>query len=368
MSENTQDIEIVSTALVNFDKVAAGLGALEKQYGGVVFDVETPRGMAAAKEARQAIRKPRYDIENIRKAAKAPLLAIGKRLDSEAQRITAELMKLEDPINDQIKNEETRKDREKAEAEAKEAARVAAIQGRITAIRNMAMIPSGSASAVILARHDEVKALSLDGFEELTGDATTAKEQTVAILFGLHSSAVAAEAEAAKIAAERAELARLRAEQEAREAEARKAQEAEQARQAEELRRQREQLERERAEQEKAAKAERDRIAAEAAQQAAEAKKAREEADRIAAEERRKADEAAAAERARQQELIDAESRRLQQEKAAREAEQKRLAKLARAQNRPTDAELFKVLAEHFDVEVDVVRGWLSTLEISKAA
>ena len=133
----TTDIETVTTALADFDRVAAGLAALTKNYAGVLYDVQTTSGMEAAKLARATVRKPRYEIETIRKGAKAPLLAIGKRLDSEAARITVELMKLEDPIDAQIKAEEGRKEREKAERAAAETARVQGIHARIDALRSL---------------------------------------------------------------------------------------------------------------------------------------------------------------------------------------------------------------------------------------
>ena len=103
----------VTKAVAEFDRVGAGLAELRKQYGNVVYDVTTTAGMNDAKVARAAIREPRYEIERIRKAAKAPILALGKKLDTEAARITSELEKLERPIDGAIKAEEDRKEAEK---------------------------------------------------------------------------------------------------------------------------------------------------------------------------------------------------------------------------------------------------------------
>src|ERR1017187_7000203 len=119
------DIELVSTALADFDKVAAGLAILEKNYKGILYDVETSSGMAMAKASRVALRNPRYEIERIRKSVKAPLISIGKKLDGEAARITAEILKLEDPIQEQIKNEEERIERERQAAIDTENERIA---------------------------------------------------------------------------------------------------------------------------------------------------------------------------------------------------------------------------------------------------
>lgn len=107
----------VTKAVAEFDRVALGLASLREKYGSVVYDVATTAGMTDAKAARLAIREPRYEIERIRKAAKAPILALGKKLDSEAAQITGELEKLEAPIDGAIKAEEERKEREKNAAE-----------------------------------------------------------------------------------------------------------------------------------------------------------------------------------------------------------------------------------------------------------
>ena len=83
----TTDIEQVGQALTEYSKVEAGLAAFRERHGSTVFDVTTTAGLDAAKDARAEIRAPRYEIERIRKGAKAPLLALGKRIDTEAARI-----------------------------------------------------------------------------------------------------------------------------------------------------------------------------------------------------------------------------------------------------------------------------------------
>lgn len=212
----TTDIETVTTALADFDKIAAGLAALTKNYGGVLYDVQTTAGMEAAKAARATIRKPRYEIESIRKGAKAPLLAIGKRLDSEAARITVELMKLEEPIDTQIKTEEGRKEREKAERAAAELARVQGIHSRIDALRSLPVKAANRTPEQIATLIAEAEAIVIDdSYAEFIESARQAHASSVAALRGLHGMAVQQEAEQARIVAERAELVRLRAEQEA---------------------------------------------------------------------------------------------------------------------------------------------------------
>lgn len=343
------DIEQVQTALAEYSKVDAGLAQLEKTYKGIVFDVETTSGMELAKAARLVLRQPRYEIERIRKAAKAPLLAIGKRLDAEAARITTEIMKLEDPIDQQIKNEEDRKERERQAKIDAENARIAGITARIEAIRAMPVRASGKPSAVIATVQVEAAAIIIDAsYAEFAEQASAALSQTVAALAGLHAGAVAAEAEHARVAAEREELAKLRAAEEERakaerariaeeERVARVAREAEQAKQAEELRKQREQLERERAEQERAAQAERDRLA---------------ELDR-------QQREAARAEEAR----IAAEREQLRKDQEAAKPKPP-----VAATTRPTDEQIAAVVAEYFGVDAKTACDWLAEFGTAKAA
>ena len=115
------DIEQVQGVLAKFSRVEAGLAALREKHGNVVYPVATTAGMEDAKSARAEIRAGRFAVEKLRKAAKTPLLQIGRRIDQEAIRITEAILEVEQPIDDQIKAEEARK---AAEKEAKRAAEV----------------------------------------------------------------------------------------------------------------------------------------------------------------------------------------------------------------------------------------------------
>lgn len=242
----------VQTAVAEFDKVAAGLAELQKKYAGVVFDVRTSKGMDEAKAARAEIREPRYEIERVRKAAKAPILKLGKELDDRAKVITSEILVIEEPIDTQIKNEEARKEAEKQAKIAAEQKRVADLQQRVADLRGNRSLTPMAGSARIAEVIADLEGMAVDAsFEEFEQQAHEAKADGLTWLRELHAAAVAHEAEQARIKAEREELALLRAEQEkhqaaerARIAEeervAKAAREAEAAKQAEELRKQRE--------------------------------------------------------------------------------------------------------------------------------
>lgn len=350
MSDNT-DIQLIETALVEFSKVEAGLQELRKQYSGVVFAVGTTKGMDDAKAARLTLREPRYEIERVRKAAKAPILAIGKKLDADAARITAEIEKLEGPIDAQIKAEEARKEAEKQAKIAAEQKRVADIKERIEELRGCQMLTPASGSRLISEHISDLEKLPVDdSFDEFRQQADDAKTAGLARLNALLDAAVAHENEQARIKAEREELDRLRAEQAKRDAEERaklaaeaeaqrKAQAARDAAAAAELSKQREAMAAEQAKQRKAAEAENAKLAAERA----EVEKQRAENERIA------------------KERADAERKQQEQERAAKERA------AAAKKKRPTDAEIIKVVAAHFGVDAGVAAGWLAAMR-SEAA
>lgn len=341
----------VQTAVAEFDKVAAGLAELQKQYGGVLYDVKTSKGMDDAKTARAAVREPRYEIERVRKAAKAPILKLGKELDDRAKEITAQIAAIEDPIHEQIANEEARKEAEKQAKIAAEQQRVADLQQRVNELRGNLMLTPMSDPELIAGHIADVSGIVVDdSFEDFKERATEAKAAGLARLQTLRDAAVARVSDEARLKAERAELEQLRAEQ------TRRAND-ERARIVEE---------------ERQAKAARD---AEAAKQAAELKAAREKQEAEAAAERKRiADEEAVAKAIR-----DAETKKLaddravferQQEhaKRTREAEELKKAEQARIASlrKPDDAELIGVLSAHYRAPVDKVVEWLLSIDFSK--
>lgn len=291
------ELVAVQTAVAEFDKVAAGLAALQDKYGSVVYDVRTTQGMDDAKSARAAVREPRYAIEQTRKAAKAPILALGKQLDDRAKEITAAILKIEIPIDEQIKAEDARKEAEKQAKIDAELKRVSDIQARIETIRQWPVNAAGKPSSLVQQMLRTANDYQIDEFfSEFIETAQLALVMSRDALETIYTERLTHEAEQERIKAEREELARLRAEQESREA-------AERQRQAEETRKQQEiaaaeqrernaRIAKEDAERRARIDAENAEIAARKAEldrqelearQAREAEAAREEAARIAA-------------------------------------------------------------------------------------
>lgn len=353
---NTEMVE-VTKAVAEFDRVAAGIAALQDKYKDVVFDVSTASGMTVAKNARAEIREPRYEVEKIRKAAKAPILALGKHLDNEAARITAALEEIEQPIDSLIKTEETRKEAEKAEKARIDQERIDSLRAKVEKIRRHADLAVGKSPDEITALTANVALveISVEHFGEFSGEALQAQNETIDRLNELHAKAVEHEAEQLRLAAEREELNRLRAEQAERErvaaaerAEAeRKAREVHDARVAEmRIEQGRQEAEQRRIAQEQAnAQAEIDRQRRELEEQQIAAAQA--EADRVEMIEREKQEKAEA-------------TAKLKRDKEARKQREQFIA------DGPGAIEIVKLVADHYGVETAFATNWLGRYDFSE--
>jgi colicin import membrane protein len=307
-----------STEIAEYSPTAAALAQLRARLANVAYDVSTIKGLDVAKKDRAEVRGLRVALEAKRVELKAPALERSRLIDAEAKALTAELVALEKPIDDQIKAEERRKEVEKAAREQAEREAAAAIQVRIDGIRAFAIIPAGVKAAGIQVSIDNLKDVeaSLEAFGDRAGEAAQAKSQTLARLDELHAAAVAHEAEQARLVAEREELSRLRAEQDANERAERQRIAAEQKAEADRLAAERKAFEKEQA----AARAE--------------AKK-REDADRARRdEEDRLAREARAAEDKR---IADARAALEAEQRAIREAEEAKAAAIRKAEQEDAD-------------------------------
>ena len=361
------NLKEAEAAITEFDRVQAGIADLKTKYEGVIFSVATTAGMRDAVAARAAVREPRLATEKARKAGKAPLLALGKIIDEKAKWITAELVAIEDPIDEQIKAEEARKEAERQAKANAERKRIAAHQEMIGAIRERALRMRGESSIAILA---DIKALeeysvSADEFEEFADAASKAKAETLEALHVLHTSAVAREEAAAKAEAERIERERLQAEEAARLAAERKELERMRAEQAERDRIEAQRISAERAEfaRQQAEAAAKQRKAEE------EAEVARREADAKAARERAEADRVAREAREAEQAKLDAERAEIRRQQDAIEAERRKQLEEDAAKTNALRAEIDKILDDMSDGNLaEVLRYLRSFVDDRQAA
>jgi hypothetical protein len=284
MSESTPT---ETTAIAEYRPTEAALTQLREQYGASVWVVDTPDRMAAAKKARGEIRKWRLDLEAERKRIKAPALERCKEIDTEAKRIAAELLKLETPVADAIKEVEQAKKRGEEEKERAEEERITKHRAEIDRIRALPVTLLSADQEQLRAGVDELEALDVSTMEEFAGVGQSAQSDTLVRLREMLRVSIEAEEEQARIAKEREELEQLRAEQ-----------------------------------------AERDRIAKEKQDAEDKERRAKLDAEEKEAQERRAAEDALARE-AREKADTEARELRAKQETEARktrEAEEKRLA------------------------------------------
>ena len=331
--------------IAEYNETAAALAVLREKYG-TVFDVTTTKGMDEAKKARAEVKGYRVALEKVRKEIKAPALERSRLIDEEAKRITAELQAIEEPIDEQIKAEEQRKEDEKAAKARAEAARLASIAAKVSALRNLVSLIANQPAAMISAELEKVQKLELSEaeFQEFMPDAIEALNEArkdlqaalnTRLLYEAEQARIKAEqdAEAARMKAEREELARLReleatrqAEQARIEAEARQAEEArlkvEREAQEAELKAKREAMEAElKAQREEQARQE------QAARQAREAEEARLKAER---EEQARKEEDIRQQQAAEAARLKAEQEAMEQQRAELEARQRAIEEKAK--------------------------------------
>lgn len=196
----------ITTTIVEYDPVAAGLVELRRLYQNVTYEVQTPAGMKLAKCARAEIKGLRVQVEATRKEIKAPALERCRLIDSEAKRITEELIALEQPIDQQIKSEQQRRREAREAAEEAERERLAAIErAKLAAEREAQEKAAAEQKAKLEAIRAELEAKAKADQERI--DAERAKlaqeraEQEAAIEAAKAKAAAEAEAERKRLAA-----------------------------------------------------------------------------------------------------------------------------------------------------------------------
>jgi hypothetical protein len=281
-----------TTQIAEYSVTTAELAKLKARFQGIEYDVTTTAGLDTAKKDRRELVALRTTLEAKRSEIKAPALAQCNLIDSEAKRIKAEILALETPIDTVIKQEEARKEAEKAEKARLAAEAQKVLDDKIVEIARLPQKCFGNSANQITLFLAALEARPFGG--EFTGDTLTraeaAKTEAVAEIRAILAKAVETEAEAARIEAERVENDRLAAIQ-------------------------REQMAAQQAELD-----EQKRLNDIESARLAELSKAEEERTAVA----KKKEDEAAAELKRQQDVLDSEKREKEKQEAI-EAEQKRV-------------------------------------------
>jgi hypothetical protein len=395
-----------------FEPFAKRLADAKTLAAAAKFDVTTTAGMAVAVKYRATFREIRVASEKARKERKAPILEIGKLLDSRQKEIEAEIEPFESRFDAAIKAEEKRKDDEKIARALAESTRIAAISERISFLRDYVSSSFGLSAAKIAAMIETLEAeeITLKAYAERSGEAGMTKIASLEKMRDMHATQVADE-EAAAEAARQAEADRIERERVAeanrieakrladlaaeleRQAQAAREKQAEADRIARE---QREAAEREQqAANERAAAAMRQQqaehdarmaeqraqlereqaaLAAERRRHMEEAEAARLEQERIAREAREAAEAAAKleadhAEALEENAAIDAlrklaaEARRQEEQRQAAEAERLRRERSDFLRTGPGDQEIIALVAKTYDVPYQAACNWIAKIE-----
>ena len=209
----TASIGVVQGEVAKFDAIAAGLAAIERAHPKdvLVAAINTPAGMKLAEGAWRAYRNPRLDVEKARKAAKTPVLALGRAIDEFAGGLESRLREGEDHYKAQIDAEEERKAVARAEAARVEAERIAKHHAGILTIRSYltrSQAPDMTA-ARIAAGMEMLRAIEIGpDWQEFAVEAANAQCGTLESMRLLHAQAASREAEAQRQEAIRIENAR----------------------------------------------------------------------------------------------------------------------------------------------------------------
>jgi DNA repair exonuclease SbcCD ATPase subunit len=180
-------------------------------------DISTTEGMAIGIKYRAALRREvRLDAKDAHSNRKAPILQIGRLLDSTLKAIVDEVTPYEEKFDAAIKAEEKRKADIAAAKERAKAERIGAIKAAIEAIRTLPAHATGMAADDLRVMLESLAARTVtkEKFAEFADEAQTVLDAAGLELVAMFGAAqqretIAAEAEAARIA----EAARLAAEQ-----------------------------------------------------------------------------------------------------------------------------------------------------------
>ncbi|MBK9497400.1 MAG: hypothetical protein IPO08_23340 [Xanthomonadales bacterium] len=353
--------------LVVFDPIEAGLQALRDEATKTVFDCTTKAGDDAARQFRAGCVKIRTSADRAYKEWNEPMLDMQRQMRGKRDYIKDEVTQVEEPIDSQIKAEESRKAAEKAERERIERERILVITTKIEAIKGIPifLINENSEGVQTAIAQLEARPIELEEFGDFTGEAASAKSKALETLSDMHTKKVLAEQ-----AAEAARQEQLKLEEQRRQqAEAERQQRAEQARIAAEQ------------------KAITDAAAKDAAEQLAQAQAILAEAKRVQAENERQAAEAKRVEAERLQKSLEVDAQAkaaaeaacaMPKESPAVEAEISLGVVMADStaavlqiqpepeEERPSDESIIRAIGDAFDVDAATAIAWI--IEVGRNA
>lgn len=188
----------VQTAVAGFDKIAAGIAALERAHPvTLVADPSTKDGMAILKAGYKAWSDPRKELERRRKEAKAPVIALGRNVDAFAAVLEKQLRAGEDNYGLQIEAYKAEQARLAEEAKKIDDARKEKHEKALAKIRSYAAMATGLPATRIANGIADLEAMRFGAeWEESASRAVIAQAETLVQLKQMLEQAKTAEAEA----------------------------------------------------------------------------------------------------------------------------------------------------------------------------
>lgn len=201
----------VATDMTRYYPTDAAIKKLADEYLPLkIAGQEDTKGFKKVHEARMVVKNLRCTVENTRETLKAPVLKLGKEIDSVAKGIAAKL----EPIETHLKNEEDayEKEKERIKQAAAEAKRIA-LQKRVTAFAALGIMEL-PADIAEMPEHEFDRQLSIatDAWKHTQAEIKAAEEKRLA---EAAEAKRAAEAQAEADRIERERLAKERADLEA---------------------------------------------------------------------------------------------------------------------------------------------------------
>jgi len=145
-----------ATAIAEFRATESALAAMRAELANTTWDLTTVAGNQEARASRMACVKLRTSLEAKRKDLKDPHLTAISFIDTEAKRITAAIVEIENPIDAVIKADEKRRQDEKDEAARQTQQAQALVDAEIDRIRNLPLKHFAAEACVIQATIDSL--------------------------------------------------------------------------------------------------------------------------------------------------------------------------------------------------------------------
>lgn len=215
----TKPTTIAEAALALFSPLEADIATLTERYRSVAFDMTTPKGFKAAKDARQELREQgRFAVQRMRDKTKDQLNDCKKIVEAEASRLIALVEPVETDVDKQIKAHEQKLAEEKAERDRIENERRQKHLAAIDVIAGYVGKAEGLPIERIQGGLAYVRGIDVSAavFEDFADRAAAQKQATIGALekmisdAGERAAAEAMRAENARLHAQLAELQRQR--------------------------------------------------------------------------------------------------------------------------------------------------------------